>query len=414
MRAILRFCAVLAVAGLVLAPTVALAQSVPDATTNAPAASGAVGPPELRNFSLPGTVTRPGDQTAPPAAARQPPASSETRTSASPTNIPARQPAVRTERSPGAQLARNAPAPVKRETAEPAPQAAPAEPSVLQAPSAPAASVAAPPSQPASAAAHTTPAPAPAPSQFPIIPWLAAAFALLVGGAFLLFMRRRRREAYAGPEFDLFVAPESALAPPQAPAPLPRAAPPAAAPPAPAPPRPAALGSGGIVSSRLRPSLEIAVQPLRCHSDADTVVIEFELELLNVGTVPARAVLAEASLLNAGAAQDEQLAAFFARPAAQGEPVDSIPPLKSMKFTSQVVAPRSAIQEYELAGRKAFVPVIAFNTLYRWSGGQAQTSAAYLVGRETGGDKLGPLRLDGGDKEVRGLGSRPLPAGLKT
>jgi hypothetical protein len=164
----------------------------------------------------------------------------------------------------------------------------------------------------------------------------------------------------------------------------------------------------------MRPSLEILVQPLRCSSQGDQIVLEFELELFNSGTVPARAVLAEASLLDAGAAQDEELAAFFARPAAQGEPVDSIPPLKSMKFTSQVVAPRSAIQEYELAGRKAFVPVIAFNALYRWSGGQAQTSAAFLVGRDGKGDKLGPLRLDGGQTEFRSLGARLLPASLKT
>ena len=57
-----------------------------------------------------------------------------------------------------------------------------------------------------------------------------------------------------------------------------------------------------------------------------------------------------------------------------------------------------------LAGRKVFVPLIAFNALYDWSGGEGQTSAAYLVGRETNGDKLGPLRLDLGAREFRSLG----------
>ena len=85
-----------------------------------------------------------------------------------------------------------------------------------------------------------------------------------------------------------------------------------------------------------------------------------------------------------------------------------------MTLTSQVVAPRAAIQEYELAGRKAFVPVIAFNALYEWSGGQGQTSAAYLVGRETGHDKLGPMHLDQGAREFRAVGARPLPTALRT
>ena len=40
------------------------------------------------------------------------------------------------------------------------------------------------------------------------------------------------------------------------------------------------------------------------------------------------------------------------------------------------------------------MPLIAFNALYEWGGGKGQTSAAYLVGRETEGEKLGPLRLD--------------------
>ena len=89
-------------------------------------------------------------------------------------------------------------------------------------------------------------------------------------------------------------------------------------------------------------------------------------------------------------------------------------PLKRLTFTSRVVAPREAIQEYELAGRKSFVPVIAFNALYEWSGGSGQTSAAYLVGRDTGREKLGPLQLDPVPSDVRGLGVRALPTGLKS
>ena len=144
------------------------------------------------------------------------------------------------------------------------------------------------------------------------------------------------------------------------------------------------------------------------------MVIEFEIELFNAGTAPARAVLAEASLLNAGATQDKELIGFFANPIGAGERLDAIPPMRRVNFASRVVAPRSAVQEYEVAGRKAFVPVIAFNALYEWSGGKAQTSAAYLVGRETRSEKLGPLHLDLSPRAFTSLGARVLPAAVRT
>lgn len=255
------------------------------------------------------------------------------------------------------------------------------------------------------------------------MPWLIAAL-LLAGGTAFLVWRRRPRESYAGGrQFDLFEAPEPEPQPAAQPGvrwmPPPGVAEPVAAP-APTPPlterpqRPAAEASRGIVASRLRPALEIGVRPLRCVVEDSQVTLEFELDLFNAGTAPARAILAEASLLNASATQDQELAAFFSRPAAAGEPLDAIPPMKRMTMTSRVVAPRTAIQEYDLGGRKAFVPVIAFNAIYEWSSGKAQTSAAYLVGRETSSDKLGPLRLDDGRREVRGLGARSLPVGVRS
>jgi len=175
----------------------------------------------------------------------------------------------------------------------------------------------------------------------------------------------------------------------------------------PAPPPPAV--PSGIVAARLRPTIDLVMRPLRFTIDDAQVKIDFEIELHNGGTAPARAVLAEAKLINAGATQDQELDAFFARPTAAGEGIDAIPPMRSMTFTSQVVAPRAALQEYELAGRKTFVPIVAFNAVYEWGGSKGQTSAAFLVGRDTGGEKLGPLRADEGPREVTRLGTLALP-----
>lgn len=227
-------------------------------------------------------------------------------------------------------------------------------------------------------------------------PWLLALLALGLGGLFL--WRNRLRPSYSGgPAVDAFVAPEP---PPRVPAPRP-----------PVPqPSPASLG---IVSTRIRPRIELRFTPLRCSVADDRLVVEFDLELINQGSAPARAILVEASLFNAGPAQDEAVGAFFAKPVGQGERIDSIPPLKRFAVRSQVIAPRANVQLFQVEGRDLFVPLIAFNALYRWSGGEGQTSMAFLLGRETGNPKLAPLRADLGPRQYLEVGARPLPNGVQ-
>jgi len=159
--------------------------------------------------------------------------------------------------------------------------------------------------------------------------------------------------------------------------------------------------------------MDIGFHPLRCVVEEDKVSVDFELELFNSGSAAARAVLAEASLFSAGPAQDQQMAAFFANPVGEGERIVVIPPLKRVAMRTQVFAPRDQVQLYELAGRQLFVPLIAFNLLYKWAGGDGQTSASYLLGRDTKGEKMGPFRLDLGPRIFRGVGARLLPAGVR-
>jgi hypothetical protein len=405
MRAGLRFGTILLAGGLIGLPPMALAQNTTEpATTNTPA-TDAIGPRELQNFSLRGTRTKPAEEApAPATTAQQPPART-------PDSAVATAPSPR----PAAREINDRPAPRQVEVARagpsPSQSAAPAAAPVQAMPPAPNSS---PTTLTTAAAGGPAPATLEPERKVPFLSWLIAAFALGGGVLFFLWQRRPRATLAAGPGFDLFVAPEPTPAPrPQAPRPEAGPAEPTL-PPVPAPPKPAPGAPSGVVSSRLRPSIEIGVQPLRCLVDDDQVAIEFEIDLFNAGSAPARAVLAEASLFNPGETQDQQLAAFFANPVGAGNRVDAIPPLKRITMTSQVVAPRGAIQEYDVGGRKSFVPVIAFNALYEWSGGKGQTSAAYLVGRETGHDKLGPLRLDNGAREFRAVGARPLPASLRT
>ena len=153
---------------------------------------------------------------------------------------------------------------------------------------------------------------------------------------------------------------------------------------------------------------------MRCVVDGGQATIEFELELFNSGSAPARAVLVEATLFNAGPNQDSEIGAFFANPVGEGERIISIAPLKRMVLRPKVTIAREQVQEFEVGGRKVFVPLIAFNALYRWSGGDGQSSIGYLVGRDTKSEKLAPFRLDLGPRVFRGLGARLLPTGVRT
>jgi hypothetical protein len=414
MRAVSRFRELLLAGALALAPSAALAQQPPPPEAETPA-TDAIGPRELQNFSLNGTVTRPADRPAVTPPAPQRPAA---RTQAQSTS-----PAAQSDSAPApASETRSAPPPTARQTASSdvapsSPQAErPPEP-LRQSPPASSVTVALPSlgngtesaagASPPSSASDFAPEPATgtlAPEhRFPALPWLLAALVLGAAGAFL-FWRNRTREAFAGgPQADAFVAPT----PVPAPAPRPAPAPPAAAPRAPTP------ASVGVVSTRLRPWIDIGFQPLRCVLHDDRVVVEFEIELFNSGSGPARGVLIEASLFNAGPVQDQEIGAFFSNPVGKGERILSVSPLKRIGIKTEVAVPRELVQAYELGGRQVFVPLIAFNALYGWSGGEGQTSAAYLLGRDTKSEKLGPFRLDLGPHIFRGVAARLLPSGVR-
>jgi hypothetical protein len=391
----------MAAAGLALGGAPLLAQEAPpEATANTPAADS-IGPRELQNFNLQGTVTRRPEQPEPAPAA--PAAAPRPRITTSTVVEPTDQPTAAATQSPRAQTSAERIAESSRvaatETVRPTP--APARPS-----SSSSVTVNLPPLSEAGVGSRTDLSSPPAAAEpataslapqhgFPLMPWLLAALALGAGGAFLFWRHRSSREAFAGgPQFDEYVAPEPAPAPRPAPSP------------APAPPSPAAVG---IVTTRLRPWLELKFEPIRCVVDNEKVTFEFELGLFNSGSAPARDVLIEATLFNAGPEQEREIAAFFAAPVGQGQRIAAIPPLQRMNVRTEVSAPRAGLQLFEIGGRHVIVPLIGFNALYRWGVSDGQTSQSFLLGRDTKGEKLAPFRMDLGPRVFRGLAARPLP-----
>lgn len=411
MRAGLRLGIILLAALLPVGSPRALAQSVPAATTNTPA-TDAVGPPALQNYSLKGTVTRSAEQ---PAAARGatqspapkrpaatvPAASPPARSSASSSQaetVPTRQPDRTQSDSVQPSRQSNHVLETIRQTA-PAASVTVALPNLADGTTRGSAVVR--PPAPLSAGEPNDSAGSQASEHKLLLwPWLLAALVLGAAGAFL-FWRNRSREALAGgPRLDAFSAPEPEFA----------TAPPPVRPAAPAKPPPSIPG---IVTTRLRPWLEIAFHPIRFVVEDSRVAIEFELELFNSGAVAARSILLEATLLNAGAGQEQELTRFFANPIGQGERIAAIAPLKRMTMRTQVEIARDQVQVFEAAERKMCVPLIAINALYTWSSGAGQTSVSYLLGRDTKNEKLAPFRLDLGPRLFRGVGARLLPGGLR-
>ena len=328
------------------------AASAQNAVTPAPPADqNDVGPPQLRDFTLNGTVTRPA----------------ETRPAPTGTQPRPRAPASTTTELPPARAPTPAPQPAPRST-------------TVELPPPPVAAAPAPVEEPAET---FTPAPVAAEPEGPsLIPWLLAA--LLIGGGGAYYFFRVRPRAVAAADVSEFEVSE----------PDPR----------PAPPPPS---GGAVVSAGLRPWLELEFQPERTIVDDNQVAIDFVVVLYNSGSAPARDVTVEPGLFNASREQDRQLAAFFANPRGGGERVPLVAPLQRVVIRSSVSLPLAQVQPLLADGRPLLVPLTALNAVYRWgSNGQGQTSASYLVGKETTGDKLAPFRLDLGPRVFRGLAAR--------
>lgn len=155
------------------------------------------------------------------------------------------------------------------------------------------------------------------------------------------------------------------------------------------------------------------MQPLRLVVTDDAVTVEFELDLFNSGSGPARDVHVAAAIISAGEAQDQALANFFGQRPGPGERIEVIQPLKRVTFVTQVAVAADQLRALEIGGRRVLVPLIAFNATYGWSGKAGQTSVSYLLGREGKGEKLAPFRLDLGPRQFRAPAARPLPTGVR-
>ena len=406
-----------AISFVVAAPAIAQNSEAPvDVTAAPPASSDTVGPSQLQNFNLQGTVTRPADH---PAASSPAPAPSSA--VAQPAAPAAQQQQATADIGPATTASR--PAAVTER--QPAPSAGLPEAPDTATPSLPL-EVKTDPAPQSSGTGEAIPAAASVGGGdgFWSWPWLAALIALVGGGAFIAFGRRGRDRRYGDPGRMAFagLVPDAEAEPAIPPArPRPDPVPPRAQPaprpdpvPPPAPkPAPRPADDGLVKSTALKPELNFQFVPDRAVVTERDVLLQFDVVLTNSGAATARDVLVEAKLVPAHSGQDQEIAAFFQQPQATGDRMAGIPPLGRVSLKSSVRLPLDQLHSFEVEGRKLFVPLVAFNILFRGSGGEGQASASFLVGRGTENDeKLAPFRLDLGPRIFRGLSARPHSMGL--
>ncbi len=398
-------------AGMALAAPVA-AQT--NGTPDSPAREVNPGQVDLNNFSLPGRVTRPAERQTEPA-----PTPREQAPAATTTPPPAAAQPITRPTTQGPAASAPAAAPVRP---DPSPTTAPRLGTEAQ-PAEPAPTASEPPASrpPSSPAIVLAPEES---SGWSFLPFLAGLLALAGLGVIVYFVRERReRQASApagGPAIDTVA--------PRAEAPSPAPVRPASRPIAPRhdptprdeftrgppPPTPVPAAPVGIVSTALRPWIEVELEPDRAMVDDQGAAIAFNVTLFNSGTAPARDVSIEACLLNAGALQDRDLGEFYAKPRSDQDTIPMIPPQARIPLRTAVRLSRDAIREYEMEGRKIFAPMVAVSTRYRWSSGEGQTGSSFLVGSGGGEqEKLGPLRIDQGNRQFGRLMAKRYEKGLR-
>jgi hypothetical protein len=404
-------------------PAVAQNSDAPiDVTAAPPPSTETIGPSQLRDFNLQGTVTRPADRPATPAqsvdTATAQPRSGEA--------VPAEAAA------PPAGSGRIS---AQRQISPPVGNGAASSVGVTAnetriTPSLPLEVTTDPAPQPGPVASGLGTTPPDSGSGIVSWPWMATLVALIAGAVFLgwSFRDRGRRNrdpgrlAFAGnvpdaadPEFVPPARPRPDPVPPggQTIGPRPDPVPPIGS--VRPSPRPKSANDGTIVSTKLKPQLNVEFMPDRVVVTEQDVMLMFEIVISNVGSAPARDVLVEGRLFTAHVGQDRDIATFFQNPIASDDRMSLIAPLGRVSLKSVARLPIDEVNQFEAGGRKLFVPLMGFNILYRFGGAEGQASASFLIGRGNEEDeKLAPFRIDQGPKIYRGLSSRAHSLGMQT
>ena len=145
-----------------------------------------------------------------------------------------------------------------------------------------------------------------------------------------------------------------------------------------------------------RASLRIDFRPVRAGLNLLSALVEGEVTVRNDGAQPIEMIALATTLVNADAATDAELAAFFGQPIGRpAVPVFALAPGEGRAV--RIVAPlaRGAIRPLHANARAFFVPVLAIECRFVCGGEGLRTARAFSIGIERPGSaKLAPIWLD--------------------
>lgn len=213
-----------------------------------------------------------------------------------------------------------------------------------------------------------------------------AATLVLAGGARLLLRRRTEPSDEEAIEQAMPVQVAEPVQPPSPPPAPPRAAERAVLPPSPALP----------VQQPQSDPFDIRIRPARIELGEREIVLDFELLVGNLQSVPAEGARLSLAMISANPDQDRILDSFHRGPPGDaGEPFD-LAPGGGARVPVRLALPRERVHVVQLGGRPMFVAMVLVDL--RWRSGLSirRFGADFMVGAAGQGDRIGPIWLDRG------------------
>ncbi len=249
------------------------------------------------------------------------------------------------------------------------------------------------------------------PSQFPY--WWIAIAAAAITSVIILFLRRRKNEAYKTElheaenvaEEPEYVAPNNIAAPASpvatqtiVPLPLPIPAPITVAP------------------KRIdkRPDLDISFIPEKATLSLAKLTIKGQIRIINNGNAEAKSMQLRAAIISANVHQEQQIEAFHNHSQTPGDEIGAATIGERIAMDIDLIIPLSELSSFPLGDKQLFAPIVVAHVDYAWGNGTAHkrdiAKISCLVGREAmpPKPKMAPLRLDLGPRSFTPLGQRPI------
>lgn len=144
-------------------------------------------------------------------------------------------------------------------------------------------------------------------------------------------------------------------------------------------------------------AIDVELTVKRAGTNLLSASVEYTLAVRNAGAATATGVRLDLRMLSVGPEQDRILAALSAESIERPiTPPFDLPPGETLLLDGMAMHPKETLVLLEVPDQALFVPVLAVNARYGWSGGEGRIARSWVVGMVRGeGLRLQPFRRDG-------------------